>query len=459
MVQQCATRLGQLEADVEQPNVHAEHSIVQVRAAVQSLCTSCKFCFASRSARMAMHVACARLRVHSLSGSALSPRACLQMLHIISGDLARRIMCEAPVSLLRLILILPPSPHAHAIQARTCATRSSDNATTASLRLANAKDLPPAAIAVALEALTLHASQLSSLAAISMADAPGSAAGSGATLARMFPLLSALTSLSLARCALGAVNGLVIVRTVPSLTQLAELDLSSNELGSDVMPAFEHWPARPLELTALSLADNAIGSAGLRLLQDVLPTKLKQLDISCNVLDCEVDSLLDSATTTLSLQPPLNLRNLCVSSTDVVGRGGAEIIALQAPSLTRLCVRPHERDGQLAAVHWRDFSASTTLQDVCIECRLFVSQGVPMQPVQSLTSLTLRLTYGLTMMRVVEALTSITQLRALSLKQSTRFAGAMPHRRRRDATQAQNLRFDQVCNTKVCRTQEYWCAS
>ena len=226
-----------------------------------------------------------------------------------SRDLCHRVMRKAPASLLRLLLVLPPCLHARAIQARTSITGESESGSAvASLCLAEAKDLPPAAIPAALHAFAMHAGQLFSLADLAMARVPGSAASVGTALACVFPLLSALTSLNLAQCTLGADYGARIIRAVPSLHQLVDLDLSKNELGTGILAAFAHWPARALELTALSLAHNAIGVAALIELRSVLvrTPKLQKLSTNGNVLEQNVTNFNHGDIDTLDVQLSLD---------------------------------------------------------------------------------------------------------------------------------------------------------
>ena len=426
MVRKCASRLGKLEPNLDHPQAHEEDSVVQVW-----FVTDRSSSVASRPGSSAATRAC---RDTSLRKGfiAESFSTALQMLRNTTRDLSYRIICAAPVSLLRLLLILPPSLHAHAIQARTCATTSSGSAvSSASLCLADAKDLPPASTAAALEVLASHVSQLSGLAALRMTRMPSRAVGSGATLARIAPLLSALTSLKLARCALGAVNGSAVVRAVPSLHQLEELDLSGNELGSDTMPAFEQWTKRPLQLTALNLADNAIDSAGLLPLQKMLwcTPYLQRLDISGNTIrSTALHHVADDDDDEKLTMPPIRLRDLCMSSTDLLLGGDDD---RQMPELTRLHMRTHLLDHDPYSSGWETCVASTQLQEFVGETGLIACPGD--QPLRSLTSLTLCIadsgthTFWAWMLgRFLPVIASMPQLRALALERPDRYERA-PH--------------------------------
>ena len=224
-----------------------------------------------------------------------------------------------------------------------------------------------------------------------MARVPGSAASVGAALVRMFPLLSALTSLHLAHCALGAENGAAIICAVPSLRQLAELDLSDNELGKQVMAAFGHWPAQPLELTALSLARNAIGVRALSELRSVLlhTPRLQRLDTSGNVLMSDVDSMVYGESETLNLQPPLRLRELRVSCTDVFGQVFDQTFHSQASSLRILRVESCQHDAAVTSVAWTQLQFAE-MQELKLACSVRFPEGMLAQPMKALTSLTLQ---------------------------------------------------------------------
>ena len=340
------------------------------------------------------------------------------MLQDITGDLCRRIMYESPVSLLRLLLILPPALHAIAIQARTGRSVASGGA---SVWLAEAKDLPPAAIAAALDLLALHASELASLATLAMTRVPAHAATVGATLARMLPLLSALTRLDLASCALGAANGSALVCAVPSLQQLADLDLSFNAMGPSVMAAFGQWPPRPLELTALSLADNAVGNGALSLLGSVLIRScpdLRRLDTSRNAHVAEVALVNNLDISVLDLQPPPRLRELHLSSTDVTGNTADRTIVSQAASLTRLWVDAPVANVDDGGIGWQYVAHCVQLRDLRLECWVtFPSE--PVRPLRALTSLALDASCaadGSWMATLDAALAGVTQLRAFSLQ-------------------------------------------
>ena len=94
--------------------------------------------------------------------------------------------------------------------------------------------------------------------------------------------------------------------------------------------------------------------------------KLQHLDISGNGLDADFHRPTpeDNADElTLRLQPPLRLRDLCVSSTDLFGQGGDEIVALQASWLTRLHVRSRPGASEGLLVEWRDLAAVPNLQE------------------------------------------------------------------------------------------------
>ena len=349
------------------------------------------------------------------------------MLHGGSPDLCSRIMREAPASLLRLLLVLPPPLHARAMQARTRLTSDDANVSAvASLCLAEAKDIPSASIPTALNAFALHACQLRGLAALTMICVPGGAASVGVALARVFPLLSALTSLNLAQCALGADNGAAIIRAVPSLHQLAELDLSSNDLSTEIMAAFEHWPARPLGLTALSLAHNAIGVAALSRLRSVLirTPGLVSLNTTGNVRYEDGENMMYGLLQTLDLQRPLQLRELRVDFMDVMGSATDQTIPSHASSLSRLRVDNRALLAPTPNVAWSVFATDTALlQELHLACGVAFPPGAPIQPLTALTSLALpapRTPAAVWMEHLSQALASMARLRSFSLMQDER---------------------------------------
>jgi hypothetical protein len=94
----------------------------------------------------------------------------VQVLTQAPPEVAHSVLRDTPISLLRLLAILPRSLHTLAIDSRTTPGGGADSS---ALVLADCKDVPRTAAAAALDAFVLHASRLQSLRAFRLSGIAG----------------------------------------------------------------------------------------------------------------------------------------------------------------------------------------------------------------------------------------------------------------------------------------------
>ena len=333
----------------------------------------------------------------------------LQVVKRASPNVVRRILLEAPVSLLRLLALLPPALHTLAIESRTRIDADPGDRT---LTLADAKDLPPAGVANALGAFALHANSLQGLRSLVMTHIAGSHQASASTLARFLPLLTALTSLNISHSALSAPSRGAVVRAAAGLHSLAALDLSGIALGINGIKALSELRTDASALTALSLANSALGSAGLELLPTALERMpaLQRLDVRANNGDADgaIEMYGDGA---LLWPAPAQLCDLCLSDSDIP----LDTILPLLATLTRLQQTEHRQAH--AHVQWAALQGGTQLRELRLVDQVTFVPHAP-HGLTALTALALQVSPvnpDAWLINAAEALTSLTRLADLSL--------------------------------------------
>ena len=401
-----AGELAQLPFSAHRVQPCSQHPAVEVRF---QLSMQSYVCGGERSAA-GLPSFCARSVKLTYTHAACS----VQVLKRASPNVARRILLEAPVSLLRLLALLPPALHTLAIESRTHTDADSGART---LTLADSKDLPPAGVADALGAFALHANSLQGLRALVMTHACGEHVALNA-LVRALPLLTSLTSIDLSvsqhrDCQTRAAQGCdAVVRATASLQNLAALDLSGMRCGVEGVQAFAAWPLSAAALTSLGLAGCALGNAGLELLPTALERmpSLQRLDVSAN--NGDVEQLAEHfGSGALLWHGPTHLRDLCLSDSDLP----FDAVLRHIAALTRLRMTAHD----YANVHvtWADLQRGTQLRELRLAAAPSFRQAAQ-HALTALTALALRVPPAdpaVWLLATVESLSKLTQLRDFSL--------------------------------------------